>query len=169
MNNPQKKRKWIFEAKHTNAFRKAEDCVPYWYAQLQHNIKVTDADGAYLSVFFGNDRYEYFEVERDDEYIAALVEIERHFWNCVETGEEPVAFEAPKPKVDAVKKVDMTNSNAWAEQAHVWLSNKGYAKSFEASVKEIKAMVEEDVAEAYGHGIKASRSKSGAISIRETK
>ena len=161
--------KKVLEAKHTNAFRKSDDCVAYWYAQLQHNIKVTDADGAYLSVFFGNDRYEFFDVPRDDEYITALVEIERHFWHCVETGEQPVAFDAPKPKVEAVRKVDMTDSNFWAEQANIWLSNKGYAKAFEASVKEIKTLVEDDVAEAYGHGIKASRSKSGAITIREAK
>ncbi len=33
----------------------------------------------------------------------------------------------------------------------------------------IKAMVEDDVARAFGHGIEAKLSKSGAITIRELK
>jgi hypothetical protein len=32
---------------------------------------------------------------------------------------------------------------------------------------QIKALVEDDVARAFGHGIEAKRSKSGAITIRE--
>jgi len=161
--------KWVFEAKHVNAFAKPEEIQERYYPQLQHNIYVTGADGAYLSVIYGNHKWEVYQIPRDDGYITGLIGVERQFWRCVETGDEPVPVEPPKANVEAVRKVDMSDSNSWAEHANVWLANKGYAKAFETSVKEIKALIEEDVAEAFGHGIKASRSKSGAITIRESK
>ena len=65
--------------------------------------------------------------------------------------------------------MDMTGSNAWAFHAEEWLMRYEGAKLFETSKKEIKALVEPEVRLAYGHGIKANRSKSGAITIKEMK
>jgi hypothetical protein len=44
---------------------------------------------------------------------------ERKFWRCVESGEPPRLFgvEPPKPQIEAIRIVDMSASNAWAEFA----------------------------------------------------
>jgi hypothetical protein len=46
-----------------------------------------------------------------------IVTAERKFWRCVESGETPRLFgvEPPKPRIEAIRIVDMSASNAWAE------------------------------------------------------
>lgn len=158
----------IFEAKHVSAFAKPEEIQSRYYPQLQHCMLVTGAEKAYLSVFYGTLKWECYEVAADPLYQAQLVAAERAFWACVESGEPPVAINVPAP-VEAIRRVDMTGNNRWASAANVWLANKGYAKAFDAAAKEIKEMVEADVVEASGHGIVASKSKAGAITVREAK
>jgi hypothetical protein len=48
-----------------------------------------------------------------------LLTAEMKFWRCVETGETPRLFdvEPPRPRVEAVRVVDMSASNSWAEFA----------------------------------------------------
>lgn len=163
-------RKMVFEAKHTGAFSTPEQIQEWYWPQVQHNIYVTGAEGAFLSVIYGNHKWEVYEIERDDDYIASLIEIETKFWNCVETGEMPVPPEAPPaPKIEATRKVDMTGNNMWADNAATWLEHKDNAKSFDDAAKAIKEMVEDDAAEASGHGIVAKRSKTGSITIRKAK
>ena len=48
-----------------------------------------------------------------------------------------------------------------------WLEHRAAAKAHASACHLIKSLVEEDVARAFGHGIEAKRSKSGAITIRE--
>ena len=54
---------------------------------------------------------------------APIVTAERKFWRCVESGEPPTLFgvEPPKPRIEAVRIVDMSGSNAWAEFAGIFV------------------------------------------------
>ena len=113
-------------------------------------------------------KWKVFEVDADPIYQGQLIAAERNFWDCVKSGAQPVIITVKAP-IEAVRKIDMTGHNEWANHADIWIKNQGYAKTFEASVKAIKELVEADVQEAYGHGIKASRSKSGAITIKKEK
>lgn len=158
----------VFEAKHVSAFAKEDEIVRRYHWQLQHCMMVTGATKAYLSVFFGTLKHVVFEVEADPLSQAQLLAAERAFWACVETGTPPAVINVPAP-VEAIRRVDMTGNNGWADAADKWLSTKAHAKTFETAVKAIKELVEADVVEAIGHGITASRSKAGAITIRETK
>ena len=92
---------------------------------------------------------------------------ERKFWRCVETGEPPVLFgvEPPKPRIEAVRIVDMTSSNAWAEFAAVFSRTRSAHLEHEQARAELKGLVPEDAQQAIGHGVRARRSKSGAISF----
>ena len=58
----------------------------------------------------------------DPLYQHLIVTAERKFWRCVETGEPPSLFgvEPPKPRIDAVRILDMSSSNAWAEFAAIF-------------------------------------------------
>jgi hypothetical protein len=89
------------------------------------------------------------------------------FWRCVESGEPPRIFgvEPPRPRIEAVRIVDMSASNSWAEFAGVFRSTRSPFLEHERSKAELKALMPEDAKEAVGHGIRAKRSKSGAISF----
>src|ERR1700757_3824647 len=55
----------------------------------------------------------------DPIYQTILIAAEKAFWWAVKTGETPVLFdcEPPKPRIEAVRVVDMNASNSWAEFA----------------------------------------------------
>jgi hypothetical protein len=58
----------------------------------------------------------------------------------------------------------MSGSNSWAEFAGLFRSTQAFLEH-ERSKTELKALMPEDAKEAIGHGIRAKRSKSGAISF----
>jgi hypothetical protein len=93
--------------------------------------------------------------------------VERIFWRCVQQGEVPTPFGAdpPKPKMQAVRVVDMSTSNAWAEHASVFPATLAAHGQHEQAKAELKALVPEDATEAAGHGLRARRSKAGSISF----
>ena len=158
----------MWEAKHTSAFAKPEEVLDRYMPQLQHNMAVVGAESAVLSVIFGNHKFEIFDVAADWLYQLELLEAEEEFWDCVRTGREPVPAEPPPPpKPIGTREVSLEGNNAWASAAFDWLENREPAKLHASAVTLIKSLVEPDVARAFGHGIEAKRSKSGAISIRE--
>jgi hypothetical protein len=59
----------------------------------------------------------------------------------------------------------MSASNSWAEFAGIFRSTQQAFLEHERSKPELKALMPEDAKEAIGHGIRAKRSKSGAISF----
>ena len=92
---------------------------------------------------------------------------EKKFWRCVESGEPPRLFgaEPPRPRIEAIRIVDMSASNAWAEFANVFRNTREAFLEHERSKAELKTLMPEDAKEAIGHGIRAKRSKSGAVSF----
>ena len=158
----------VFEAKHTSAFAKPEEVLERYMPQLQHNMAVTGRERAVLSVIFGNHKYEMIEVAADWLYQLELVEAEEEFWECVQTGREPVAvLPPPPPRPIGTREVCLEGNNAWASAAFDWLQHREAAKLHASAVTSLKGLVDEDVARAFGHGIEAKRSKSGAITIRK--
>ena len=87
--------------------------------QLQHNMWVVAAEIAVLSVITGGGKWVEIKAHADPLYQHLIVTAERKFWRCVESGEPPRLFgvEPPKPRIEAVRIVDMSSSNAWAEFA----------------------------------------------------
>ena len=134
-------------------------------AQLQHNMWVTNSKEAVLSIITGGGKWVEMTIPADSLYQHLLVTAERKFWRCVETGEPPRVFlvDPPKPRIEAVRVVDMSTSNSWAEFAGVYCSTRAAFLEHERAKVELKALVPEDAKEAIGHGLRAKRSKSGAI------
>jgi hypothetical protein len=85
----------------------------------------------------------------------------------VKTGEPPSVFgaEPPKAKLPVIRVVDMGASNAWAEQAAIFARTTVAHAEHESAKSELKALIPEDAREAFGHGLRAKRSKSGAVSF----
>ena len=109
----------------------------------------------------------HITVPADSLYQHLLLTAEKKFWRCVETGEPPRLFlvEPPRPRVDAVRIVDMSGSNSWAEFAGIFSSTRSAFLEHERAKSELRGLMPEDAKEAFGHGIKAKRSKSGAVSF----
>ena len=135
--------------------------------QLQHNMWVVAARTAVLSVITGGGKWVEILAHADPLYQHLIVTAERKFWRCVESGEEPKPFgiEPPKPRIAAVRVVDMTASNAWAEFAGIFAETRSAHLEHERAKTELKGLMPEDAKEASGHGIRAKRSKSGAVSF----
>jgi hypothetical protein len=59
----------------------------------------------------------------------------------------------------------MTSSNAWAEFAATFSQTRDAHQEHERAKAELKSLMPEDAQQAFGHGIRAKRSKSGAVSF----
>jgi predicted phage-related endonuclease len=158
----------VFEAKFMLPWSFSEEAAAEKHmAQLQHNMWVTASRTAVLSIITGGGRWVEMTIPADPLYQHLLLTAEKKFWRCVETGETPHLFgvEPPRPKIEAIRTVDMSGSNAWAEFANVLRQTRTAALDYERAKTELKALVPEDAKEASGHGVRAKRSKSGAISF----
>ena len=158
----------VFEAKFMLPWSFSEQAAAEKYMpQLQHNMWVVAARTAVLSVITGGGKWVEIATHADPLYQHLIVTAERKFWRCVESGEPPRLFgvETPKARIEAVRVVDMSASNSWAEFAGLYRSTRQAFLDHERSKAELKALMPEDAKEATGHGIRAKRSKSGAISF----
>jgi hypothetical protein len=158
----------VFEAKFMLPWNFSEEGAAQKHmAQLQHNMWVTASRTAALSVISGGGKWVEITVAADPLYQHLLLTAEKKFWRCVETGETPHLFgvEPPLPKIEATRSVDMSTSNAWAEFAGLYRRTRSAALDHDRAKAELKVLVPEDAKEASGHGVKAKRSKSGAISF----
>ena len=113
----------VFEAKFMLPWSFSEEAAAEKYMpQLQHNMWVVAARTAVLSVITGGGKWVEILAHADPLYQHLIVTAERKFWRCVESGEQPKLFgvEPPKPRLEAIRVVDMTSSNAWAEFAGIF-------------------------------------------------
>ena len=144
-----------------------EAAAEKYMPQLQHNMWVVAARTAVLSVITGGGKWVEITTHADPLYQHLIVTAERKFWRCVESGEPPRLFgvEPPKPRIEAVRIVDMSASNSWAEFAGIFRTTRQAFLEHERARVELKALIPDDAKEAIGHGIRAKRSKSGAVTF----
>ena len=158
----------VFEAKFMLPWAFSEEVAAEKHmAQLQHNMWVTASRTAVLSIITGGGKWIELTIRADPLYQHLLLIAEKKFWRCVETGEPPCLFgiEPPRPPIEAVRVIDMSGSNSWAELAGIYRQTRSAFVEHETAKTELKKLVPEDAKEATGHGIRARRSKSGAISF----
>ena len=116
----------VFEAKFMLPWSFSEEWAAEKYMpQLQHNMWVVAARSAVLSVITGGGKWVEITTHADPLYQHLILTAERKFWRCVENGEPPRLFgvEPPKPRIEAVRVVDMASSNAWAEFAAMFVAH----------------------------------------------
>jgi hypothetical protein len=122
---------------------------------------------AVLSVITGGGKWVELRVGADPLYQHLIVTAERKFWRCVENSEVPRLFgaEPPRPRGEIFRIVDMSSSNAWAEFSAVFVRTRQAHGEHEQAKTELKSLMPGDAKEAIGHGLRAKRSKSGAVSF----
>jgi predicted phage-related endonuclease len=158
----------VFEAKFMLPWSFSEEtAVEKHMAQLQHNMWVVAARGAVLSVITGGGKWLEIAIDADSLYQHLIVTAEKKFWCSVETGEAPRLFgvEPPRPRIEAVRIIDMSSSNAWAEFAGVFARTHAAHREHEQAKVELKNLMPEEAKQAIGHGVRAKRSRSGAVTF----
>jgi predicted phage-related endonuclease len=138
-----------------------------YMAQVQHNMWVTHLRTSVLSVITGGGKWVEITIPMDPLFVSVLVSAEKKFWRCVQSGETPhlINAEPPRPRIEAIRIVDMSSSNSWAEFAALFRNTRDAFLDHERAKSELKALMPEDAREAIGHGLRAKRSKSGAVSF----
>jgi predicted phage-related endonuclease len=158
----------VFEAKFMLPWSFSEEAAAEKHmAQLQHNMWITNARESALSIITGGGKWVEILIPADPLYQHLLLTAEKKFWRCVESGEPPRLFEveSPRPRIEAVRVVDMSGSNSWAEFAALYRTTRQAYVEHERAKAELKSLLPEDAKEAFGHGIRARRSRSGALSF----
>jgi len=158
----------VFEAKFMLPWSFSEGAAAEKHmAQLQHNMLVAETKTSVLSIINGGGKWVELTIEADPIYQTVLIAAEKAFWRAVKTGEQPALFdcEPPKPRIEAVRVIDMNASNSWAEFASLYLETRNAHLDHERAKTELKVLMPEDAKEAMGHGIRAKRSKSGAVTF----
>ena len=158
----------VFEAKFMLPWSFSEEAAAEKYmAQVQHNMWVTHLRSSVLSIITGGGKWVEVTIPMDPLYLTVLVSAEKKFWRCVQSGEVPhlIMAEPPRPRIEALRIVDMSSSNSWAEFAALFRNTRQVFLDHERAKSELKALMPEDVKEAIGHGVRAKRSKAGAVSF----
>jgi predicted phage-related endonuclease len=158
----------VFEAKFMLPWSFSEEAAAEKYmAQVQHNMWVTHLRTSVLSIITGGGKWVEITIPMDPLYLTVLVSAEKKFWRCVQSGEIPhlINAEPPRPRIEAIRIVDMSSSNSWAEFAALFRSTRTAFLDHERAKSELKALIPEDAKEAIGQGVRAKRSKSGAVSF----
>src|SRR5262245_57076215 len=158
----------VFESKFMLPWSFSEEAAAEKYmAQLQHNMWVTHLRSSVLSIITGGGKWVEIAIPMDPLYLSVLVSAEKKFWRCVQSGETPhlINAEQPRPRIEAIRIVDMSASNFWAEFAALFRNTREAFLDHERAKNELKALMPEDVKEAIGHGVRGKRSKSGAVSF----
>jgi predicted phage-related endonuclease len=158
----------VFEAKFMLPWSFSEEAAAEKHmAQVQHNMWVTNAREAALSIITGGGKWVEIKIASDPLYQHLLLTAEKKFWRCVESGEPPslCGVEQPRPRIEAIRIVDMSASNSWAEFAGLFCNTRAAFLDHERAKSELKTLMPEDAKEAIGHGVRAKRSKSGAVSF----
>jgi predicted phage-related endonuclease len=86
----------VFEAKFMLPWSFSEGAAAEKHMpQVQHNMWVTNAREAALSIITGGGKWVEIKIAADPLYQHLLLTAEKKFWRCVESGESPILFQLP--------------------------------------------------------------------------
>jgi predicted phage-related endonuclease len=164
----------IVEAKHTNSYNNMESVIEYYMPQIQLYMRLADCNGTYMSVIFGNNKWESAYVSRDDEYFNSMWAVVSDFWSYVVRDEEPIGIDTPtlsteRIAVDNMVKRDANKDNYFISVANDYIEHEQAAKSFETAKAQLKQMVGDNEREVYCDLLTVKRDKRGSLRITTRK
>ena len=166
----------IVEAKHTNPFNKIDDVIDFYMPQIQLYAHLAKSDGVYLSVIFGNSKWESTFVKYNSEYFNSMWAVVSDFWGYVIRNEEPVGIQTPDIStdnitVDNMVKRDASRDNQFMDAVFTYTQGYEQSRVFENAKRDLKAMVAPNEREVYCDKLSIRRDKRGSLRIvtRHTK
>jgi len=158
------------EAKHTNAFNSMDDIIERYMPQIQLYAKLADADSAYLSVIFGNSKWEARNIKCSNEYFNKMWTVVSDFWSYVEADKPPEDVNIPtinqnNIEVDQMVMRDATQDNQFVDAAVTYIQGYEHNRVFENAKKDLKAMVLPNEREVYCDQLSVKRDKRGSLRI----
>lgn len=120
--------------------------------QTQCEMAVTTYDYDSVPVIFDLMRFEFFDVERDDDFIAELEERARWFWDLVQRREPPPIDNSDKT-LEAIKRLHPLDTGATVrlpEEAVEWADQIAQAKSVIGAGEKLKNGAESKLRAAIG-------------------
>lgn len=159
----------ILECKHTYEYNTMENCLRQYMPQMQFYMWLAQSDSCYLSIIFGNRKWECVNVSADKNYLERMQVHLSEFWRCVSEDTEP--FQTPaqisidKILVDDMVRRDATGDNEFISLCHDYISFQEEAQAFESAKNDLKAMVGDNEREVYCDLLTIKRDKRGSLRI----
>lgn len=148
----------VLECKTASAFARddwAEDkAPPHYMVQVQHYLAVTGYSYGYIAVLLGGREFRYARIDRDEELISHLIEIEEEFWQRIES-RTPPSFDGSEassellkrmyPEADPELTIDLPSEASLlvAEHEIARAEEKAAGERAEAAANRIKALMGE--------------------------
>ena len=152
----------VLEIKTASAFKMSEwddnRCPDAYQLQVQHYLEVTGLSYAVIVVLIGGNKLQWITVDRDDELIASLVQLERRFWQHVLT-QSPPPVDGSTACAELLSRTYPSSSNAapliLPVDADSWIQDYLQAKLDEETAAERKRLAENKLKEVIGNHEKA--------------
>lgn len=161
----------IVEAKHTNGMSNMEQCLYRYMPQIQFYMYVSDKKRCFLSVIFGNSKWESACVEYDEGFVNNMLAKAKEFWVHVTEDippEQDIAhksYSIDKIPVDNMIKRDASGDNFFNDLAHQYIEGMPTAHNFENIKKQLKELVADNEREVYSPMLTIKRDKRGSLRI----
>ena len=163
------------EVKHTFEMNTMRKQLERYMPQLQLYLEVAGLQHIYFANLFGNRRYEYVKVAKDEGYLQRMHVHLKEFWQyVVDEKEPPLSMPYITAGIDQIPIDDMVARNGGTDnefmyQAHEYVSTMQAAKEHESAKKNLKAMVSTNEREVYSDILSVKRSKNGSLRINVNK
>ena len=160
----------VVEAKHTNSYNTMEKVIQYYMPQIQLYCRLAGAPDAYLSVIFGNSKWESTVVSYDYSYFNSMWAVVSDFWDHVVRDKEPFDFSAPNVSTNSIQVDNMvirdaSTSNEFVSTAATYVQGLEQDKVFQNAKKSLKEMVAPNEREVYCDFLTVRRDKRGSLRI----
>lgn len=134
------------ECKTTSSFDVLKECregnyPAAWYCQIQHYMMITGYSKWYLAVLIFGSGFYWFEIPRNENDIAALVELERDFHQKV-LSETPPAIDGSEATTDALRTI-FAESNGSKVDLAPFRTELATLEALQAQKKEIEGKITE--------------------------
>jgi len=161
----------VLEIKTTGAHRAEEweEAAPLYYqVQLQHYLAVTGRRWGSFAVLIGGQKFKWYDVERNDTFIAALEERCAWFWDLVQRREAP-PVDGSESTTAALKTIYSSDSGETIDlggEAIAWVEALDAAKAKLTEVEGEKREIENRIRAAIGSATTAIVPGLGKFSLK---
>lgn len=149
-----------------------EGVPEYVQLQVMHQLAVTGKQAADVAVLLGGQHLEIHRIERDERLIARLIELERHFWQYVESDTPPPADGSESADLalrclyptDDGQTLDFTEERNLSATFADWLS----VRQSIAEAEKLEAQLKQALQQAMGSATRANF-ETGSVTWKKAK